>query len=113
MAKRKKQLRDQRSPRHISVTDAAQPIAMARTMTWYAGDRSAPRLFRRAGEVAAAALTAWQDSPVALRVDSEFAGALLDSDTDVQLVDECRAGLDAPPAGSPTGPAQTVDPDRS
>lgn len=112
MAKRKK-LRDQRSPRHISVTDAAQLIAVARTMTGYTGDRSVPRLFRQAGEVAAAALTAWQDSPVALRVDSEFAGALFDSDTDVELVDECRAGSTLHHVAGTPDPAQAVDPDRS
>jgi hypothetical protein len=93
VAKRKKQLRDQRSPRHISVTDASQVIAMARTMAGYARDHLAPRAFRRAGEVAAATLAAWQDSPVVLRVDSEFAGALLNSDTDVELVDEWLARL--------------------
>lgn len=92
MAKRKK-LRDQRSRRHISVTDAARVISMANTMTGYARDHRASQQFRRVGEVAAAAVATWQQSPVVLRVDRDFAGALLDSDTDVELVDEWLARM--------------------
>src|SRR4051812_15652950 len=43
-------------------------------------------VFAKIGEIAESELDVWNDSPVVLRVDRDFAGALLDSDTDVKLV---------------------------
>lgn len=83
MSKRKK-LRDQRSVRHVSVLDAAQVIAGARAATRLQYPLLATPGDRKLAEVTEQILGEWDKSPVVLRVDMEFAQALLDSDTDVE-----------------------------
>jgi hypothetical protein len=76
---------DRRSKRHIKVDDAADVITGLHT--WASRD---PRALSERGRwiqaVAGLVAEQWDDSPVVLRVDSEFAGALMNSNTDVELV---------------------------
>lgn len=75
---------DRRSKRHIKVDDAADVVAGLRL--WAGGGGTRGPAGRWAGAAAAAMMTRWDTSPVALRVDGDFAAALIDSHTDVELV---------------------------
>jgi hypothetical protein len=79
-------LADRRSKRDIKVDDAAEVVSALEV--WANEGRSL-----RPGSAGAWIQSAarfvydkWVDSPVALRVDNEFAGALVNSNTDVELV---------------------------
>ncbi|EHB46371.1 hypothetical protein [Mycolicibacterium vinylchloridicum] len=81
MAKRGRALR---TKRHIKVDDAATVIGAFRWWanrppTGNAGDQWAQ-------DVAKMILEKWSGSPVVLRVDDEFAGALINANTDAELV---------------------------
>lgn len=82
---RQKKLRDKRTRRHVTVFDAAQVIAFTRQLASEADDPTTTPVRRRSGAVAQLTLKLWDRSPVILQVDMEFARALLDSDTDVEL----------------------------
>ncbi len=75
---------DRRSKRHIKVDDAAELIAAVRL--WAEGGGTRGQTGRWAREAASAMLARWDSSPVVLRVDGDFAAALIDSHTDVELV---------------------------
>lgn len=75
---------DRRSKRHIKVDDAADVVAGLRL--WASGGGNRGPAGRWAGAAAAAMMTRWDTSPVVLRVDGDFAAALIDSHTDVELV---------------------------
>lgn len=75
---------DRRSKRHIKVDDAADVVAGLRL--WAGGGGTRGPAGRWAGAAAAAMMTRWDTSPVVLRVDGDFAAALIDSHTDVELV---------------------------
>lgn len=91
--------RDLRSKRHVKVFDAAQVIQMAERWAGLASAQrppAAPRLApddRLAAEVARCMLGEWQQTQVVLRVDAEFLGALLDSDTSAELVPDWLSRL--------------------
>jgi len=86
VAKRRPGMRDRRSRRHLSVTDAAQVIAMAGLVANVASDSGASQSRRHIGAVAQNMLSCWNTSPIVVRVDNQFAEALLDSDVNVELV---------------------------
>ncbi|WP_166904751.1 hypothetical protein [Mycobacterium sp. DL440] len=75
---------DRRSKRHIKVDDAAEVITGLHA--WAERDQ---RLLSEGGRwiasVAGLMEEQWTASPVVLRVDGEFAGALMNSNTDVEL----------------------------
>ena len=74
-----------RSKRRIKVADAAEVVAALQS--WARQDHgagSAPDQWIQAA--AGLMVERWADSPVVLRVDVEFAGALMNSNTDVELV---------------------------
>ncbi|CAN3131773.1 Rv3651-like N-terminal domain-containing protein [Mycobacterium sp. smrl_JER01] len=76
--------RDLDAKRRIKVDDAAAVIAAFR---WWANlppSRNPGRQW--AQDVAEMMFEKWSDSPVVLRVDDEFAGALVSANTDVELV---------------------------
>lgn len=74
-----------RVQRRVAVHDAAAVIAHIQQLEQMG--RHAPRtVFEKVGQVAGNVLQVWNDSPVVLRADWDFAQALLDSDTDVDLV---------------------------
>lgn len=75
---------DRRSKRHIKVDDAADLVAGLRL--WAGGGGTRGPAGRWAGAAAAAMMNRWDASPVVLRVDGDFAAALIDSHTDVELV---------------------------
>ncbi|MBN3508320.1 hypothetical protein JYB55_05640 [Mycolicibacterium septicum] len=76
---------DRRSRRHIKVDDAAEVITGLHT--WAGRDqRPLSEGGRWIASVAGLMEEQWMASPVVLRVDSEFAGALMNSNTDVELV---------------------------
>jgi hypothetical protein len=80
----KKKGRDLRTKRHVKVDDAAKVIA---AFQWWANrPRAGDPGTRWAQDVAAMIFEKWSDSPVVLRVDDEFAGALINANTDVELV---------------------------
>jgi hypothetical protein len=78
---------DRRSGKHLAVFDAANVVAHADQLSALgrAADRRDPGR-RWVGQVADNMLQEWHKAPVVLRADLEFIGALLDSDTDVELV---------------------------
>lgn len=75
---------DRRSKRHIKVDDAADVVAALRLWAGGGGTRGPDGRWVRAATTAM--LTRWDASPVVLRVAGEFAAALIDSHTDVELV---------------------------
>lgn len=75
---------DRRSKRHIKVDDAADVVAALRLWAGGGGTRGPDGQWMRAATTAM--LTRWDASPVVLRVDGDFAAALIDSHTDVELV---------------------------
>ncbi|TXI56302.1 hypothetical protein [Mycolicibacterium mageritense] len=75
---------DRRSKRHIKVDDAAGLIGGLRWWASGGGKRGPEGDWARAATTAM--LTRWDTSGVVLRVDGEFAAALIDSHTDVALV---------------------------
>lgn len=77
-------LRDRRSANHIKVDDAAAVIAGLQS--WATQPRQTGPRGEWMRDVARFTFDRWVDSPVVLRVDGEFAGALLNSNTDVDLV---------------------------
>lgn len=87
-----KKARDLRTKRHIKVDDAAaliaafqawarRPPAQSRATQW---TQDPARQWTEA--VAELIFEQWTESPVVLRVDDEFAGALINANTDVELV---------------------------
>lgn len=71
--------------RRVAVHDAAAVIAHIQQLEQIG--RLRPRtVFEQVGIIAGNVLQVWNDSPVVLRADWDFAQALLDSDTDVELV---------------------------
>jgi len=94
--KRKPHLTDRRSARHIKVHDAARVVGGLEQ--FIRAHRSLPS-FRRgdATDVAEHIFTLWSQSAVMLRVDAEFANALLGSDMNVELTADWmdRAPFDA------------------
>lgn len=78
--------RDRRSTRHIKVYDAAQVISMAEQCLVNGQRSRAGTAAHHAASVASCILTDWRESPVVLRADPDFATALLDSETDVELI---------------------------
>ncbi|MDV3136369.1 hypothetical protein [Mycobacterium sp. 29Ha] len=79
-----KKARDQRTKRRIKVDDAAAVIA---AVQWWASRPPAANPGTQwAQDVAEMIFEKWSDSPVVLRVDDEFAGALMNANTDVELV---------------------------
>lgn len=71
--------------RRVAVHDAAAVIAHIQQLEQIG--RLRPRtVFDAVGQVAGNMLQVWNDSPVVLRADWDFAQALLASDTDVELV---------------------------
>jgi hypothetical protein len=76
---------DRRSNRRIKVADAAEVVAALQSWARQThGAGSAPDQWIQAA--AGLMVERWADSPVVLRVDAEFAGALMNSNTDVELV---------------------------
>lgn len=75
---------DRRSKRHIKVDDAADVVAALRLWAGGGGTRGPEGRWMRAATTAM--MTRWDTSPVVLRVDGDFAAALIDSHTDVELV---------------------------
>ncbi|GAT10199.1 uncharacterized protein RMCN_3332 [Mycolicibacterium novocastrense] len=75
---------DRRSKRHIKVDDAADVVAALRLWAGGGGTRGPDGQWMRAATTAM--LNRWDASPVVLRVDGDFASALIDSHTDVELV---------------------------
>lgn len=75
---------DRRTKRHIKVDDAADVVAALRLWAGGGGTRGADGQWMRAATTAM--LRRWDASPVVLRVDGDFASALIDSHTDVELV---------------------------
>jgi hypothetical protein len=71
--------------RRIKVDDAAQLIAYAEAWE-LPDDLNMPTGTRHAAGMARLMLQEWRKSSVVLRVDLEFAGALLDSDMSVEMV---------------------------
>jgi hypothetical protein len=80
----KKKGRDLRTKRHIKVDDAAAVIAAFQS--WANRPPAGSPGAQWAQDVAAMIFEKWSDSPVVLRVDDEFAGALINANTDVELV---------------------------
>jgi hypothetical protein len=78
--------RDRRTGRHIKVVDAAQVIAMAEQWDNPQLLRSPIQGERWIAGVAHFVLEEWRKTRVVLRADLEFVGALLNSDTNVELV---------------------------
>jgi hypothetical protein len=79
-----KKARDLRTKRHIKVDDAATVIAAMQS--WANRPPASNPSTQWAQDVAKFVFAQWSDSPVVLRVDSEFAGALMNANTDVELV---------------------------
>ncbi len=77
-------LRDRRTKGHVKVDDAAAVIAAVQA--WASQARETGPRGQWMQDVAGFVFDKWADSPVVLRVDSEFAGALMNSNTDVELV---------------------------
>lgn len=89
-------------PKEVNVSDAAAPIAMTQRFLGNAAEIIADARRRgvqpdsvvlRAQSTAHSMLTVWERSPVVLRVDSEFVGALLTSETDAELTVDVLATL--------------------
>lgn len=89
-------------PKKVNVSDAAAPITMAQRFLGNAAEIIADARRRgvqpdsvvlRAQSTAHSMLTVWERSPVILRVDSEFVGALLTSETDAELTVDVLATL--------------------
>lgn len=90
-----KRARDLRTKRHIKVDDAAALIAAFQTWAnrpapargvatqWTQASTSTTQWTQAVAELV---FEQWTDSPVVLRVDDEFAGALINANTDVELV---------------------------
>lgn len=76
--------RDLRTKRHIKVDDAAAVIAAFQS--WTNRPPAASPGTQWAQDVAEMIFQKWSESPVVLRVDDEFAGALINANTDVELV---------------------------
>ncbi|MBY0291288.1 MAG: hypothetical protein K2X52_29735 [Mycobacteriaceae bacterium] len=79
-----KKARDLRSKRHIKVDDAATVIAGFKS--WTNRPPTHDPGTQWAQDVAELIFEQWSESPVVLRVDDEFAGALMNANTDVELV---------------------------
>ncbi|WP_139334817.1 hypothetical protein [Mycobacterium colombiense] len=75
---------DRRSKRHIKVDDPADVVAALRLWAGGGGTRGPDGQWMRAATTAM--LDRWDASPLVLRVDGDFAAALIDSHTDVELV---------------------------
>lgn len=83
---RGRKARDRRTPRHISVFDAANVNAHADQLVTLGTSAGRDGARRWIGHVAGNMVQEWRKAPVVLRADLEFVGALLDSDTNVELV---------------------------
>lgn len=75
---------DRRSKRHIKVDDAADVVAALQL--WASGGGTRGPAGRLARAAAAAMKNRWDSSAVVLRVDGDFAAALINSHTNVELV---------------------------
>jgi hypothetical protein len=82
---KRSRLADGHSKRNIKVDDAAEVIAAVQS---WARPKSGPGgpIGEWMQSVAGFMVDKWASSPMVLRVDSEFAGALMNSNTDVELV---------------------------
>ncbi len=79
-----KKARNSRTKRRIKVDDATAVIT---AFQWWANRPPSPNPGTQwAQDVAEMIFEKWSDSPVVLRVDGEFAGALMSANTDVELV---------------------------
>jgi hypothetical protein len=76
-------LRDRRTKRHIKVDDAATVIAAVQS--WASRPPLTDPRHEWVRDIARFMFDQWAESPVVLRVDTEFAGALMNSNTDVEL----------------------------
>ena len=82
-------LRDRRTKRHIKVDDAATVIAGVQS--WASRPPLTDPRDEWVRDIARLMFDQWAESPVVLRVDTEFAGALMNSNTDVELVPDWLA----------------------
>jgi hypothetical protein len=76
--------RARRRGARIKVDDAAQVVSAVRL--WANLPQPGDPVAEQIQAIAAFMAPRWDESPVALRVDAEFAGALMNSNTDVELV---------------------------